>query len=119
MRRLLAFIVIISHMNTSMFFPQVPEENIYDSKGNQIDNITSIVEWVRVITGFDHTADNENGNRAQNLHPVKDFQYTFDPSEFTKKIIGYSRSIDIHYAEFPDRKIAFVSYDILVPPPKA
>lgn len=119
MRRLLAFVLLISHMNTSMFFPQVPEQDVYDSKGNQLDNITSIVEWVRVKTGLDHTADNENGNRSQNLHPVKDFQYTFDPSSFTKKFGCYSELVNMHYAEYHSSKIPALSYDILVPPPKA
>ncbi|MGN6533912.1 MAG: hypothetical protein ACTHK0_19380 [Ginsengibacter sp.] len=118
MRRLLAFILIISHMNTSMFFPQVPEQDVYDCKGNQLDNITSIVEWVRVKTGFDHTADNENSNRAQNLHPVKAFQYTSD-NYFTKVGDKYSAVVHVHYAEYPHSKIPSVSYDILIPPPKA
>lgn len=119
MRRLLAFILILSHMNTSMFFPQVPEQDVYDSKGNQVDNITSIVEWVRVQTGFDHTADNENGNRAQNLHQVKDFQYTFNPTAFTKNIAHYYQLVNMHYPEYRKSKIPSVSYDIIVPPPKA
>lgn len=106
-------------MNTSMFFPQVPEQDVFDSKGNQLDNITSIVEWVRVKTGLDHTADNENGNRAQNLHQVKDFQYTFDPASFTKRIACNYRVINIHYPEYRSSKISAVAYDILVPPPKA
>ena len=119
MRRLLAFILLLSHMNTSMFFPQVPEQDVYDSRGNQLDNITSIVEWVRVKTGSDHTADNENGDRAQNLHQVKDFQYTFDPTSFTKNIHSYYKLVNIHYPEYLSSKITSVSYDILVPPPKA
>lgn len=117
MRRLLAFILLVSHMNTSMFFPQVPEQNEYDSKGNQIDNITSIVEWVRVVTGFDHTADNENDNRAQNLHPIKIFQYT-SQNYFTNSINKSLELIDRYYSEFPKSKILMPSYDILVPPPK-
>lgn len=119
MRRLLAFILLLSHMNTSMFFPQVPEQDVYDNKGNQLDNITSIVEWVRVKTGLDHTADNENGNRAQNLHQVKDFQYTFDPASFTKNIFTCFKLVNVKYTEYPNSKIPSVSYDILVPPPKA
>lgn len=119
MRRLLAFILLLSHMNTSMFFPQVPEQDVYDSRGNQLDNITSIVEWVRVKTGFDHIADNENDNRAQNLHQVKDFQYTFDPTSFTKNIAGQYQLVNIHYPEYHSSKITSVAYDILVPPPKA
>lgn len=118
MRKLLAFILLISHMNTSMFFPQVPEKDVYDSKGNQLDNITSIVEWVRVKTGLDHTADNENGNRAQNLHPVKNLQYTSD-TYFTKVATDYSELVNLHYAEYPKSRLLMHSYDILVPPPKA
>jgi len=118
MRRLLAFILLLSHMNTSMFFPQVPEEDVYDSRGNQLDNITSIVEWVRVKTGLDHTADNENDNRAQSLHQVKDFQYTFDPTSFTKNISACFKLVNVNYTEYPHSKIPSVSYDILVPPPK-
>ena len=106
-------------MNTSMFFPQVAEQDVYDSKGDQVDNITSIVEWVRVQTGFDHTADNENGNRAQNLHQVKDFQYTFNPTAFTKNIAHYYQLVNMHYPEYRKSKIPSVSYDIIVPPPKA
>ena len=118
MRRLLAFILLISHMNTSMFFPQVPEQNVYDSKGNQLDNITSIVEWVRVKIGVDHTADNENDNRAQNLNPVKNLQYTSD-IYFTKVGTAYSKLVDLHYAEYPKSMIPLLSFDIIVPPPKA
>ena len=117
MRRVLAFILVISHMNTSMFFPQVPEQNVYDSKGNQLDNITSIVEWVRVKIGVDHTADNENDNRAQNLHPVNNLQYTSDTYS-TKVSSGYSELVNLHYAEYPKSRISLLSYDIVVPPPK-
>ncbi len=105
-------------MNTSMFFPQVPEQDVYDSKGNQLDNITSIVEWVRVKTGLDHTADNENANRAQNLHPVKNLQYTSD-TYFTKVSTEYAKWVNLHYAEYPKSRLLMLSYDILVPPPKA
>ena len=118
MRNVFAFFLLISHMNTSMFFPQVPEQNIYDSKGNQLDNITSIVEWVRVKTGLDHTADNENNNRAQNLHPVKNFQYTSN-TYFTKVVDKYSKLVSLDYAYYPKSKIFILAYDILVPPPKA
>jgi hypothetical protein len=41
MKKLLAFILLLSHMNTSMFLPQVPEDDIYDGNGNQVDDINS------------------------------------------------------------------------------
>lgn len=118
MRQILAFILIISHMNTSMFFPMVPEQDVFDSKGNQIDNITSIIEWIRVKTGLDHTADNENDDRAQNLHPVKVLQYTSD-HYFLKSVNNFPALIDNHYTEMPKSKVLMPSYEILVPPPKS
>ncbi|MEO8854219.1 MAG: hypothetical protein ABI359_10590, partial [Ginsengibacter sp.] len=94
------------------------EQNVYDTKGNQLDNITSIVEWVRVKIGVDHTADNENDDRAQNLHPVKNLQYTSDTYS-TKVATEYSELVNLHYAEYPKSRIKVLSYDIIVPPPKA
>jgi hypothetical protein len=101
-----------------MFFPQVPEQDVYDSKGNQLDNITSIVEWVRVKIGVDHTADNENDDRAQTLHPVQNLQYTSD-TFFIKVNNQYAELVNLHYVEYPKSKIPMLAYDILVPPPKA
>ncbi len=116
MKRFLAFLLLVSHMNTSMFLPQAPEEDVYDANGNQLDDITSIVELVRVKLGWDHTADDENDDNGQNFHIVN-LEYTIEPffgevkNEFAIK----------HSKEFFDHKelkIPSVSYDILVPPPK-
>lgn len=117
MRRFVAFILLLSHMNTSMFLPQVPEQDVYDAKGNQLDDITSIVELVRVKLGYDHHADDENDDSGQNFH-VPHFEYTFEPfSEEIKHDFIIKKS-----DQFPDhheQKIPSVSYDIIVPPPKA
>ena len=117
MRRFLALVLVLSHMNTSMFFPQVPEQDIYDSKGTQVDNITSVVELIRVKVGLDHTADNENDDRAQNLHPVKTPQYSSD-NYFVTAVQKVGFLPEQKYVEKPTSCVRMPSYDILIPPPK-
>lgn len=117
MRRLVAFILLISHMNTSMFMPQAPEADVYDSNGNQLDDITSIVELIRVKLGYDHHADDENDDSGQNFHIVNFYEYAYQPvfkDSNNEQFIRVKES----FPHFIESKIPSVSYDILVPPPK-
>lgn len=117
MRRFLAFILLLSHMNTSMFLPQAPEQDLYDVNGNQIDDITSVVELMRVKLGFDHHADDENDDSGQNFH-ICHSEYTFET--FSKEIKqGFVTKKSDDFCDLNGQKIPSVSYDIIVPPPKA
>lgn len=118
MKKVLAFILLVSHMNTSMFLPQVPEVDTYDANGNQLDDINSIVEYVMVQIGLDHHADDEDDDSGQNLHVVTGFQYTFEPF-FGEILRDYSETKTKSFAVYSQSKIPFVSYDIIIPPPKA
>ena len=103
-------------MNTSMFLPQAPMADVYDANGNQEDDITSIVELVRVKLGFDHTADDENDDSGQNFHIVSQ-EYTVEP--FSCLMANASTPVDARdFQELQQTLIPSVSYDILVPPPK-
>ncbi|MEO9145339.1 MAG: hypothetical protein ABI237_07245 [Ginsengibacter sp.] len=117
MRRLLAFILLISHMNTSMFLPQAPEVDVYDTNGNQLDDITSIVELVRVQLGYDHHADDENDDSGQNFHIVNFYEYTFQPF-FTEEKNETLLEKETRFHNLDESKTLSISYDILVPPPK-
>ncbi len=117
MRRILAFILLISHMNTSMLLPQVPEVDVFDVNGNQVDDINSIVEYIMVKIGLDHHADDEDDDNGQNLHMVTGFQYTFEPF-FSEIIKEYPETKANIFGEYSQSKIPSISYDIIVPPPK-
>jgi hypothetical protein len=118
MKKLLAFILLVSHMNTSMFLPQVPETDTYDANGNQLDDINSIVEYVMVQIGLDHHADDEDDDSGQNLHVVTGFQYTFEP--FFGHVVKQYSEININrFGEYHQQKIPSMAYDIIIPPPKA
>lgn len=104
-------------MNTSMFLPQSPEQDLYDANGNQLDDITSIVELVRVKLGYDHHADDENDDTGQNFH-VPHSEYTFEPFLENQNNDLLIEKSD-RFSDFREEKISPVAFDIIIPPPKA
>jgi hypothetical protein len=107
-------------MNTSMFLPQVAENDVYDKSGNQVDDINSVVEYVyEVVLG--HKAVNptdEDDDNGQNFNVVRagDF-YCQQPvliitdKEFLQKPAE-------EFGTYIDNKTATISFDILTPPPE-
>lgn len=117
MKKLLAFILLLSHMNTSMLLPQVPEDDVYDGNGIQEDDINSIVELILVKIGVDHTADDEDNDQGQNFHMVKIFDYSFQPVFSEMNDESFSQKSQT-FAEYKEDKIPHISFDIIIPPPK-
>lgn len=75
MKRFLSLIVLLCHINASMFLPQVAEEDVYDAHGMQVDDVNSLVEYFQVALGYDHHADDEDDDNGQNFHLVKTIEY--------------------------------------------
>lgn len=117
MKKLLAFLLLVSHINTSMFLPQVPEMDMYDSNGNQLDDINSVVEYFAVLLGYDHTSDDEDNDNGQNFHLVKTVDFNF---EHSFSIFNHNRLGEIitnNFSNFRSSKIERISFDIITPPP--
>lgn len=105
-------------MNTSMFLPQVAEEDVYDKNGQQLDDINSLVEYIFVALGYDHTPDDEDDDSGQNFHQVKSFEYNYQPT-FT--VIDDSHSTEEskqHYFPYKELHIELAPSDIVTPPPE-
>ncbi len=117
MKKLLAFILLLSHMNTSMFLPQVPEDDVYDANGNQVDDINSVVEYVMVKLGLDHHADDEDDDSGQNFHLVKNAEF-FPPVFSEIKTNDFFTTEPAVFGEYKENKIPMISFDIIIPPPK-
>ncbi len=118
MKKLLAFILLISHMNVSMFLPQVPESDVYDENGKLADDINSVVEYVMVKFGIDHHADDEDDDNGQNFHLVKIAEYGFQPVFTT---LNPNNNFEIKpalYGFYKENKAPNISFDIIIPPPK-
>jgi len=119
MKRLIAFILLVSHMNTSMFLPQVAEDDVYDAKGQKKDDINSVVEYIRVALGYDKTADDEDDDSGQNFHLEKNISYNFQQEVIiikTENLSGFKKD------PFPEYKIPLLqspAFEILTPPPNS
>lgn len=101
-----------------MFLPQVPEVDVYDANGNQLDDINSIVEYVMVKIGLDHHADDEDDDSGQNFLAVTGFQFT--PQPFCGHVVKQYAELNTNmFRECNQQKISTIAYDIIVPPPKA
>jgi hypothetical protein len=119
MKRFLAFIVLLSHMNTSMLMPQAPEQDVYDANGNQVDDINSVVELIMVKLGLDQTPDDEDSDNGQNFHLVNMVDYYYEPVYTLVKNNTLSEKENKAFGYFADSKIQQISYDLIIPPPKA
>jgi hypothetical protein len=119
MKKLLAFILLLSHMNTSMFLPQAPEDDVYDGNGQQVDDINSIVELIMVKLGIDHHADDEDNDEGQNFHIVKIFEYCFQTTFRDINTDGFAINKKAMFGVYKESKIPDISFDIIIPPPKA
>ena len=117
MKKVFAFILLSCHMNTSMFLPQVQEDDVYDSNGVQLDDVNSVVEYFEVALGYDKTSDDEDDDNGQNFHLVKNIEYNFQ-----QQVVAVAKHdfTEIKEKEFSEYKIPLLtspSYDILTPPP--
>lgn len=119
MKKCLAFILLLSHMNTSMFLPQTPENDVFDRSGQQVDDINSVVEFLCVKLGYDHTCDDEDNDSGQYFHVVKTTDYNFTQS-FTNIADNISA---ISVEDLPcsflyvESNLTPIALDIIVPPP--
>ena len=79
MRRFLAFILLLCHMNSSMFLPQVAEYGLYDSNGNQLNAINTFRGYFQVVLGYDHHADDDDN--GQNFLMIKNFENNYQQTQ--------------------------------------
>jgi hypothetical protein len=121
LRKVLAFLLLLSHVNTSMLLPQVSEQDAYDSTGSQINDINSLVEFVNeVILDHHNPPVDEDDDNGQNFHIVKMVDYAFQPffSELHEKI-NIREETTPSFPIYNENKIEPGYADIVLPPPKA
>lgn len=121
MKKGIAFLLLLCHMNTSMFLPQVAELDQYDASGRQIDDINSVVEYVDQVVLGHHSKNrcDEDNDDGQNFTVATAFSYFFQQPIFEINHPRFDQMADRLFADHAVGKIPFISFDILVPPPKA
>lgn len=102
-----------------MFLPQGPEEDLYDSKGQQTDDINSLVEWVRVTLGYDKTADDEDDDNGNNFLLTKNCDIFIQQQQF--QIVHERRFSVINknttFPEFRENTSLSTCLEVATPPP--
>jgi len=117
MKKVFAFILLLCHMNASMFLPQVPEDDVYDKNGQQLDDVNSVVEYIEVALGYDKTADDEDDDSGQNLHLVKNTDYNFLQQTIVIVKKEFAESRQFEFAEYQIPLLTSPIFDIQTPPP--
>ena len=81
LRKILATILLLNHLNTSMFIPQMAEVDSYDSFGTQVDDINTLVEYIdqQVLGHYDNTPEDEDDDSGQPYHIIKMVDYVWHP----------------------------------------
>lgn len=101
-----------------MFIPQVQEQDIYDAGGKKIDDINSVIEYIGVALGIDHTADDEDDDTGQYFHLIKAAPY-YSPQHMAevreKKCPGINTRC---FTEYKPVHLKRVALERITPPPE-
>jgi hypothetical protein len=118
MRRIFGFILLLGHINFSMFMPQVNEVDGIDAIGIQKDDINSLLEYVDqvVFENPDLTPEDEDDDNGQNFHLIG-IEYFFEP--FPELVQHHLAQINFQkFYEIVSCRISAVALQILTPPPR-
>ncbi len=119
MKNVLAFILLLSHVNFSMFIAQVDEMDVFDKNGQQKEDVNSLIQYVAELFHLDHKPikDSDDDN-ARYFHLEK-----LDYSLYQEQLTGLRKpnkdvSEKTVYAPYMQNKIAAIFFDIQSPPPE-
>lgn len=121
LKHLIAAILLISHINFSMFIAQVDEVDTYDTNGNRINDINSLTEYINdiVLHHRNTPRSDEDDNNARYFHLIKLTGYFFSQPV----TVSGSKPADVKSkTTFPyinTQKLLSVFYDVVTPPPKS
>ncbi len=117
--RLLALILLISHINFSMFIAQVDEVDTYDKQGREQEDINSLYQYVALICHIHHRPlpDSDDDNARYTLTvsmPLYDFhQYKIEGARE-----DFSTGKKSGYALFKQNNWLSPVMEIRTPPPR-
>jgi hypothetical protein len=121
MKKILAGILLLSHINFSMFIAQVDEVDSYDIHGRQTNDINSLLEYVdQVVLGHENkTIPDSDDDNARYFHIVKIADYCFNQQVILLDPAMTSTTDKHTFAYTREQKILSGFHEIVTPPPKA
>ena len=121
LRNLTIFIVLLVHINWSMFLPQVAEQDIFNAQGQQQKDINTVIEYIDevILDKHDKNPIDTDNDQGQNFHLVKIVDYYFEVDFTPVKHRPLIAAAKQQFCLFSEEKLYLVTLDILAPPPKA
>jgi len=115
--KIIAFIVLMSHINFSMFIAQIDEVDVFDKNGQQREDVNSLVEYLANTFHIKHKpiTDSDDDN-ARYFHVVK-LPNCIVPQPIVTKEDNFNFDNKI-FPLYIEKKLISLSLDIQVPPPK-
>lgn len=118
--RFFAFILLLLHINFSMFIAQIDEEDIYDATFQQVQDINSLSDYLQQTFSHhkgNHKKKDSDDDNARYFHCLKPHFFLVQPAAIIKK-----ESSLLLYKTLPlldETALSSGFLNILSPPPKA
>ena len=121
MKKWLAVLLLLSHINFSMFVPQVDEVDAIDKNGQQIEDINSLVQWIAVsCDGKAHRRSKDgDDDSARYFHLEKSGTFLWNDQFKEEKPIGVLTRNAETYPLLPFAALPLRYFEIQSPPPEA
>ncbi len=117
--KLLVTILVLLHMNFSMFIPQVNEIDVFDANGQQMEDVNSLVDLINATLHAHKkqpSKKDSDDDNARYFHAAKLGPFFYQPFFSLVKTTEYHSS---NYPNLAAPSVAPVFYEIQSPPPKA
>lgn len=121
MKRVVVFILIILHLNAALI-PQLNEVDSVDaSTGQQLEDINSVIEWVRAALGYDTIADDEDDDSGDNGQICSNY------ISIPHQTVNYADLFAVNappltnkgkFADLYQIKLQLIHFEIVAPPPE-
>ena len=118
MKKALAFILLLCHVNATMFLPQMAENHVYGSTGKKVDDINIVIGYFQVALGYGHHLDDEDDDKGQFFHVIKNVEYNYQQINIG---VEYKKFVTVAPRKFHDiieSGFQVFSRDIISPPPE-
>lgn len=119
MKRIVAFILLLCHMNTSMFLPQVAEDDQFDKNGKQLDDINTVAEYINQVWlgNKDNTPEDEDNDDGQNFHIVKTVEYSYERASIILELPSFTEIKQTEFADYKASSFSSPAIEVSTPPP--
>lgn len=120
MKKVLAILILLYHVNFFMFIPQLDEVDQCDSKGAAIDDINSLAGYIdQTVLGHKQSSPEDEDDDNARYFQVFDL----DGYDFQRQIIdslqqGLLPPDKTQYPSIIEKKVLPVHQDISTPPPR-